>query len=127
MITLLLLFVQTNAQYCNDHNTANINLLYCEEITNPTPTNIPNQSNTSKSSSQDLFLNLTLNKNTFVDTEYDGLNFGLRIYNYIPNQSNTSKSSSPIQDINYNSLQHQFTMSFYFSLTLWNLMLSETP
>eukprot|EP01084_Bolivina_argentea_P098492 177010_1 len=85
---------------------------------------------------------MTFNKNIFVDTEYDGLNFGLRIYNYTMSNDATKylqyineiydKASSPIQDINSflnlinsNSLQHKFTMSSYFSLTLWNSMSSE--
>lgn len=90
----------------------------------------------------ELFLNITDNKNIFIDTEYDGLNFGLRIYEYVM-KNNASKylkyiseiydkSSSPIQDIdefihliNSQNLHHKFTMSSYFGINLRNPMLSE--
>ena len=90
----------------------------------------------------ELFLNITDNKNIFIDTEYDGLNFGLRIYEYVMKNNATKylkyiseiydKASSPIQDVksfinlvNSQSLHHKFSMSSYFGINLRNPMSSE--
>eukprot|EP01083_Nonionella_stella_P002293 6590_1 len=89
-----------------------------------------------------LFLNITDNKNIFVDTEHDGLNFGLRIYDYVMAHDATKylyyineiydAASSPIQDVkgfldmvNEQALHHKFTMAAYFGMTLRNTMSSE--
>ena len=90
----------------------------------------------------ELFLNITDNKNIFIETQYDGLDFGLRIYDYVMTKNGKKyleflneiydKSSNPIQDekgfidlINSGNLNHKYSMSSYFVGALRDPISSE--